>query len=271
MKKLLTFLLTLVMCMASLFSLTACTPKDEVVNIRTKTITVGFTIYEPMNYYDDNGVLVGFDTELALMVFNALGYEVKFDLIDWSQKYTELESGNIDCIWNGFTANAADQDGIARSEKVDFSDYYMQNAQCIVKKTTANDITSWADMANKTVAFESGSSADSLIKDKCDTNVNKKGVTSQLDALKEVNMGTADYAVVDVLLAEAYCGNGDYASLEVNEGIDIGVEYYAVGFKKGSELVDKVNLLFITFAELGMTEQLAVKYGVESANLLRNQ
>ena len=92
-------------------------------NNNVKTITVGYTDYAPMNYTDDNGELVGFDTELAKAVFSDLGYEVRFKLIDWSNKYMEVNSGTIDCIWNGFTANCADDDGIQRADKVDFSYY----------------------------------------------------------------------------------------------------------------------------------------------------
>ena len=72
-------------------------------NATKKTVVVGYTIYEPMNYLDANGKLVGYDTELAEAVFGALGYEVIFQEIDWSSKYTDLDSNTIDCVWNGFT------------------------------------------------------------------------------------------------------------------------------------------------------------------------
>lgn len=267
MKKLLTLLVTAVLCVTAMFGLTACNKDkgDKIVDVRTKTITVGYTDYAPMNYTDDKGVLVGFDTELALMVFNALGYEVNFKLIDWNNKYLELDGGTIDCIWNGFTANSADSDGIQRSEKVDFSLYYMQNAQCIVKKSTGASISAWTDFASKSVAYEAGSAADSLIADSLkDVNTNKKAVTSQMDAIREVNMGTADYAVVDILLAEAICGKGDYASLAINSGLEIPAEYYAIGFKKGSELTEKVNVMIMAFKVTGQLDELAKKYNLEN-------
>ena len=269
MKKLVTLLLTALLALTCAFGLTACSKGEEYANIRPNTVTVGYTDYAPMNYKNDKGVLVGFDTELALMVFNALGYEVNFKLIDWSQKYTELDGNTIDCIWNGFTANAADSDGVQRNQKVDFSMYYMQNAQCIVKKATTADATSWADFEGKTVAFETGSAADSLVTGEIEgLNVNDKGVTSQMDAIREVNMGTADYAVVDVLLAEEICGKGDYANLDINEGIEIGIEYYAIGFKKGSELTEKVNIMLQAFEITGQLEDLAEKYGLENSLIL---
>ncbi len=113
MKKIIEILM--VLCM--LFAFAGC--GDE------KTIVVGYTIYEPMNYKDADGELVGFDTELAEEVFDNLGYEVTFQEIVWESKYTDLNSGTIDCIWNGFTCNTADDDGVQRAEKVDFSYNYM--------------------------------------------------------------------------------------------------------------------------------------------------
>ena len=86
-----------------------------------KTIVVGYTIFEPMNYKDANGDFVGFDTELAKAVFEKLGYKVVFKEIEWDQKFVNLNSGNIDCIWNGLTPEAVEEDGTPRTEKADFS------------------------------------------------------------------------------------------------------------------------------------------------------
>ena len=107
--------------------LAACNDKDS--NI----VTVGYTLYSPMNYME-NGELVGFDTELAKAVFAELGYDnVIFKEINWGQKYVELNSGSVDCLWNGFTANGSD-DGTPRDQLVDFSYKYMINKQCVVVK-----------------------------------------------------------------------------------------------------------------------------------------
>jgi len=266
MKKFITTFLALVMIFGVVTSLSACksSTKNSVVNVRTKTITVGYTDYAPMNYTDDNGTLVGFDTELALTVFNSLGYEVRFKLIEWSNKYNELNSGTIDCIWNGFTANTRDDDdGILRSEKVDFSYYYMTNAQCIVRRTSTADISSISDFENKTVSFENGSAGATFV-NTIDANIYEKGVTSQMDALLNVKSGTADYAIVDVLLAQSVVGKGDYSNLAVNQGLEIEGEYYAVGFKKGSQLTEKVNVMFEAFAKIGYLQELATKYDLQN-------
>ena len=257
MKKLITTILAIALVITSVACLPSCQGQK-------KTITVGYTDYAPMNYEDENGTLVGFDTELATKMFEELGYEVRFKLIDWGNKYAELNGGTIDCIWNGFTANTADDDGVLRSEKVDFSYYYMTNAQCIVKKASVADITSTAGLAGKTVAYENSSAGQGYVDDITE-NVNKKGVATQMDALLSVMAGTADFAVVDVLLAQSVVGKGDYAALAINEGIELDGEYYAVGFKKGSELTAQINELFVKYAESGYLMELAQKYGLENS------
>ena len=83
-----------------------------------------------------------------------------------------------------------------------------------------------------------------------------------MDAIREVNSGTANYAVVDILLAQQIAGQNDYADLVINEGIEIGIEYYAIGFKKNSPLTAKVNVMLEAFAKTGQLQALANKYNV---------
>ena len=268
MKKILTFLLTAVMAVVCSLSLTACaTTKDTVVDPRKgNTIVVGYTIYEPMNYTKDK-VLVGFDTELAIMTFEALGYNVQFKCITWDNKYIDLAEGTIDCIWNGFTSNGEDKvDGVptARNQIVDFSYNYMQNAQCILRKSSTPAITDPAQFDGKTVAVERGSSGDSLATsyktDEVDISIS--ALASQMDAVTKVNEGICDYAIVDVLLAEAILAGSGYSGLVINDGLEIGVEYYAIGFAKGSELTAKVNMTLEYFANTGYLQALANKYNL---------
>ena len=154
MKKLFTVLLAALLGLSCL-AFAACGNNE-------KTVTVGYTDYAPMNYTDENGKLVGFDTELAEKVFGDLGYKVRFKLIDWNNKYNELNSGTIDCVWNGFTANCADIDGVERKDKVDFSYYYMTNEQCIIRKATTAELTDTAQFNGKSVAIETSSAGDSF-------------------------------------------------------------------------------------------------------------
>ena len=139
MKKILALTLALIMCA---FCFASCgNTNDDTTDV--KTLTIGYTDYAPMNY-EENGKLVGFDTEFAEAVCAKLGMEPKFQLIDWGNKYMEVDSGNIDCIWNGFTFNCADSDGVQRTDKVDVSYAYMNNEQCVVVKV--------ADLANYATA-----------------------------------------------------------------------------------------------------------------------
>lgn len=241
-------LMLLVACFAG------CAPKEQ------KTIVVGYTIYAPMNYKDDNGKLVGFDTELAEAVFGKLGYKVLFQEIDWKQKYTDLNSGTIDCIWNGFTCNCADDDdGIQRSEKVDFSYNYMENRQVIVVRKDSG-IAAAADLSGKQGAVEAGSAGETYGKTFAGANI--KGFDVQTKCIFEVNAKSADFAVVDAQLAKSYVGKGDYADLQIVDALSSDVEYYAIGFMKGSELTAKVNAQLEALAADGTIMKLAEKYGV---------
>ena len=251
MKKILALVLSALMLVLSVSVFASCGSE--------KTVTVGYTIYEPMNYKDGSGKLVGFDTELAEKVFGELGYKVVFKEIDWSAKYTDLASGNIDCIWNGFTSNAADDDGVQRKEKVDFSYDYMENAQVVVVKT-GSTVTSEADLSGKTGQAEAGSAGETYAKTFAGATI--KTVLKQTDALLEVNAGTADFAVLDAQLAKSYCGKGDYASLKIVDALTSDVEFYAIGFGKGSDLTAKVNEQLEKLAKSGYLKELGEKYGV---------
>ncbi len=227
-----------------------------------ETLVVGYTIYAPMNYLDSNGELVGYDTELAEAVFDGLGYKVIFKEINWDNKYTDLNAGTIDCIWNGFTCNVADEDdGVQRSEKVDFSYNYMENRQVIVVKSDSA-IAAAADLNGKIGYAEAGSAGQTYANSF--EGVVFKPATKQTDCLIEVKAGTADFAVLDAQLAKSYCGKGDYADLKIVDTLSSDVEFYAIGFKKGSELTAKVNAQLEKLGADGTIAKLAEKYGVET-------
>ncbi len=266
-------ILALILAGLMLFSFAACggntdtetttqAPNGETPSSDAKeTIVVGYTIYEPMNYKDENGKLIGFDTELAEKVFGNLGYEVIFQEIEWSSKYTDLNSGTIDCVWNGFTANTADDDGVLRAEKVDFSYNYMENRQVVVVKADAG-IAAAADLNGKMGVAESGSAGEEYAKSFEGTAF--KGFIKQTDCLMEIKSGSADFAVVDAQLAKSYVGKGDYADLAIIDDLSSDVEFYAIGFKKGSLLTANVNAQLEALAADGTIAALAEKYGVSN-------
>lgn len=229
-----------------------------------KTMTIGYTLYEPMNYKDEEGNLIGFDTELAEAVCEELGYEPIFKLIDWNNKYVDLNAGTIDCIWNGFTANTKDDDGVARADKVDFSYNYMGNKQVVVVKDAV--VSSVADLKDKIGAAEKGSAGETYAKGFEGATI--KGVTYQTDALMEVNSGTAQFAVLDEQLAKSMVGKGDYSALKIVDGIASDAEYYAIGFKKDSDLTALVNGALESLAADGTIAELAEKYDVVNTTIV---
>ncbi len=250
MKKIIALTLAVLMLAACFVG---CAKEDK------ETVVVGYTIYAPMNYLDESGDLIGYDTDLAKAVFENLGYEVIFQEIDWPSKYTDLDSGTIDCVWNGFTCNTADDDGVLRSEKVDFSFNYMENRQVIVAKKDSG-IASAEDLNGKIAAVESGSAGETYAASF--EGVSTKGFLKQTDCLFEVNAGTADFAVLDAQLAKSYAGQGDYAELAIIDGLSSDVEYYAIGFKKGSDLTAKVNEQLEKLGADGTIAKIAEQYGV---------
>lgn len=252
MKKIVCLLFALMFCTMGLVS---CGNKPELV--------IGYTDYAPMNYVDDSGKLVGFDTEFAEAVCAKLGYTPKFQLIDWNNKYMELNSGNIDCIWNGFTFNCADSDGTQRSDKVDFSYAYMNNEQCVVVRSADLAALNNKDaLAGKKVSAENGSAGEGVAKDLAGENGTYVGVTAQMNALTELKSNSVDFVVLDKTLALSVVGKGDYADLTIADQVTLESEQYAIGFKKGSELTAKVNEAIKALSADGTLAKLAEKYNL---------
>ncbi len=251
---------TLALCM--LAGITACgkTESDWAAIEADGYFTCGVTVYEPMNYKDENGEWTGFDTEFAQAVAEVLGVEVKFQEIDWPSKYTELNSGNIDLIWNGFTYGN-ESDGVSRTEYVDFTYSYLENRQCIV--TTAarlEELNSAEAFAGKQGVAEGGSSGEGVAIELAGDEANVSTFDSQAMALLELKAGTADFAVIDYQMAKAMVGNGDYADLAINDAVQPEAEVYAIGARKGSDFTAKVNEAIKTLSEYGKLAELAEKY-----------
>ena len=269
MKKTLALLLAIVMLMGCTLALASC---------GKATLKVGYTVYAPMNFYDNDGDVtdgddgsgdfVGFDTELAKLVGEKLNMKVEFVEINWDLKYNELNSGAIDCIWNGFTSNSKDADGVERSEKVDFSYAYLDNAQCVVVKTENLDAyTSVASLAGKKAAAEGGSAGETYAKSVTDAD-KVIPASVQTDTFRELKAGAVDFVVVDRLLADNIVGKGDYASLTIVEAIEIEKEVYSIGCKKGGDLDEKINDALVELLNEGKIEELAAKYNVRVTDSL---
>lgn len=217
-------------------------------------LVVGITEYKPMDYKDANGEWIGFDADFARLFAAELGVEVEFFVLaDWDKKFIELDTKNIDCVWNGMTIT----DEATSNSSV--SNPYVVNAQVVVMK--ADKLASYTtvdSMKDLTFAVENGSAGQSVA---TKSNLKTVAVKDQAAALMEVAAGTSDACVIDITMAKAMTGAGtDYADLGM--GISLSSEEYGVSFRKGSDLTAKFNEFMNKLKANGELQKLATKYSV---------
>ena len=255
MKKIIAMILTIATFVTCMFAITSCGGSSSDIDFVKKNgkLVVGVTVYKPMDYLDENDNWTGFDAELAKEFADTLGVNCQLVIINWNNKVAELNSKQIDLIWNGMTAS--DELG----EKIDFSVSYAKNAQVAVVKT---DSTLTKDgVKNAKIAVENGSAGATVAEnDIKGTNINK--VTAQVDALNEVKAGTSDVAVIDITMAQSVVGKGEYSGLKILEGASYGDEIFAVGLRKGSDLKAKLDEFLKAKYTDGTLTRLAEKYSV---------
>ena len=245
-------LLVLVLSLAMVLSLSACGKKETKKSdsdSSKKKFTVGFDAeYPPYGYMDsDTGEYTGFDLELAQAVCDMEGWELVKTPIEWASKDAELNNGNIDCIWNGFTING-------KEDKYEWSDPYVNNQQVVVVAKDSG-ITKLADLKDKYVAAQSASAALQLLQKGGDQE--KLGKT-----FKEIQEFPDYNTAMDVGVAKYQVNNrnNNYVILDEN----LNSEQYGIGFKKGNtELRDKVNADLKKLYDEGKVDELAKKYGIE--------
>lgn len=222
-------------------------------------IVVGITDYEPIDYkVKGSDEWVGFDADLVRAVADKMGIKVEFVVINWDNKFIELNSGTIDCIWNGMTVS----DSVKTN--CDISDAYAGNSQVVVMKK--DSLSKYADAdaiknANLTIAVEKGSAGEAEAK-KLSKNV--VSLSAQSDALKEVKSGTADACIIDSTMANSMTKEGtDFSNLGYS--VSLTTEEYAVGFRKGSDLTAEVNRILGELKTDGTMDKLSKQYGVNLA------
>lgn len=219
-------------------------------------LVVGITDFEPMDYQDESGNWIGFDADMAKAFGESIGVSVEFTEIDWDNKAMELDGKSIDCVWNGMTLNDEVKSAMSCSNA------YCNNAQVvIVKAADASKYQSAADCKDLKFAVESGSAGQKAAQA---NGYQFTEVKDQATALMEVKAGTCDAAIIDSLMAAAMVGEGTgYAELTYTAKLTS--EEYGVGFRKGSDLTEKLNEFFKTTFESGKTAEIAEKYGVQAA------
>ncbi len=218
--------------------------------------TVGFDAeFPPYGFMDDNGDYTGFDLELAEEVCKRNGWELVKQPIDWDAKDAELNSGTIDCIWNGFTING-------REEQYTFTDPYVDNSQVVIVNSESG-VSDIAGLAGKTVGVQKDSSALAALEgDRADVAETFGTLTQYGDyntAFMDLKQGVLDAVCIDI-------GVANYLLEQNGEGFAIldeqlSTEQYGVGFKLGNEeLRDKVQKTLNEMAEDGTVDKIAENY-----------
>ena len=231
------------------------------------TFIVGFDAeFPPYGYKDDNGSYTGFDLDLAKEVCERNNWTFKAQPIDWDSKDAELESGSIDCIWNGFTIDGRENDYL-------WSDQYFDNKQIFVVKSESN-IKSISDLKGKTVETQKDSSALAALqgdnKTIADTFATLTEVADYNTAFMDLESGACDAVTMDIGVAECDIDqkNDTTAFSILNESIT--TEKYGIGFKKGNDaLKDQVQSTLDEMFKDGTVSKIAEKYGISEDALIQ--
>ena len=244
------FIAALLACASLVGVIAGCSASPD-----SKKFVVGFdSEFPPMGFVDDQGNYVGFDLDLAKEVANRLGMEYVAQPIAWDSKDQELESGNIDCIWNGFTIST-------REDKYTWTDAYMENDQVVVVRN-GSDITSLADLAGAKVVVQKDSSGLAALEENAtltSTFAELVQVDTYLNAMMELESGSVDAIVMDEIVAryEIQTSGKDFVILDES----VASETYGVGFLLGNtELRDKVQGALEEMAEDGTLAEISNRW-----------
>lgn len=256
MKKFLAGVLCTAMAVSSLGMMAYAEAADNGLATDGKLV-VGFDAeYPPYGYMDDDGNYTGFDLELAAAVCDLEGWELVPTPIDWDAKDMEIDSGNIDCIWNGFTMNG-------REDSYTFSVPYVDNSQVIVVSEESG-IAALEDLEGKIVGVQADSAALTLLEeggDQADLGATFAELQQFGDyntAFAELLAGSLDAVAIDVGVANyQIAGRDGYVVLDEY----LNSEQYAVGFKKGNDaLCDIINKDLEELLVSGVFDEIAAKY-----------
>ncbi len=230
--------------------------------VDTGTLIVGFdSSYPPYGYVGDDGEYTGFDLELAQEVATRNDWEVQLEPIDWDAKDTMLDSGAINCIWNGFTMEG-------REEDYTFSEPYMLNGQVVVVRADSG-IASFDDLAGKNVITQVDSAAYNVLAGEDATQAELAATFASLETIPDYNTafmqlesGAVNAVACDLSIAAYQLAAKPDAYVQLDEFLS--EEHYAVGFKKGDDATaDAVNEALRAMDEDGFVAELCDKYAAD--------
>ncbi len=211
--------------------------------------------FPPMGFRDENNEIVGFDIDLAKEVASRLNLEFQAQPIDWSAKEQELNTGKIDCIWNGLTITEE------RLAALSFSKPYLENAQVLVVKKDSG-IKTLADMAGKTIGLQSGSSAADALDASKDFKKSLKNVVEfkeNVTALNDLEIGGVDGVVMDSIVANYSITTTGKPFEVLEEGL--APEEYGIAFRKSDvALTEKVQQTLEEMKKDGTVERISTKW-----------
>lgn len=227
------------------------------------TLIVGFDQeFPPMGFMAEDGSYVGFDLDLAQEAASRLGLEYQAQPIAWDSKDMELESGNIDCIWNGFTITG-------REDDYEWTEPYMDNAQVFVVNGDSG-IETLADLAGKVVECQADSSALAALNEDAELTATFAQLLTTADynsALMDLEQGAVDAVAMDVIVARYQIQQRDANFVVLDE--TLSSEAYAVGFKKGNtELRDQVQGALEEMAADGTMAEISEKWFGEDLTVI---
>lgn len=207
--------------------------------------------FKPMGYTDENDQIVGFDIDCAEEVCARLGVTLVKQPIDWDTKEQDLDAGKIDCIWNGMSINAS------RQEVMNLSEAYMKNEMVFVV-TADSAIASQADLDGKTVAVQSGSTAQEILQN-AGLNITENALATNVECLQQLELNLVDAVFMDSVVAnyEIKESGKDYVLLA--DGLE--EEEYAIGFRKNDQaLRDKVQEILSEMKADGKLGEISEKW-----------
>ena len=231
---------------------------NDSANSDTTKLIVGFDqSYPPYGFVGNDGNYTGFDLDLATEVANRNGWDIQLEAIDWDAKDTLLNSGAINCIWNGFTMEG-------REDDYTFTDPYMLNAQVVVVKSSSG-IKSLDDLAGKNVITQTDSAAQEVLEgDKADLAAKFAQLETIGDyntAFMDLEMGAVDAIAMDVIVAGYQIEQRGESDKYVILDETLSSEEYGIGFKKGNEeLRDKVQGALDEMAADGTMAEISEKW-----------
>ncbi|MBE5775942.1 MAG: amino acid ABC transporter substrate-binding protein [Clostridiales bacterium] len=227
------------------------------------TFIVGLDPAFPPMGFDEDGVIKGYDIDLAREVCARLGVELVCQPIDWLSKEMELDYKNIDCIWNGLSINPE------RQESMNLSIPYLANNQVFVV-LNESPINTFADLSGKTVGLQGASSAEDALNEAADLLATLAEVVPVDDyaiALMDLNIGGVDAVLMDQVVAEYYitAKQADYRILEES----LVPEEYAIGFRKADEaLCSKVEEILMEMVQDGKMEEITTAWFGSNISML---